>query len=195
MSDLYRVKTTFTASAGAPYLTTLIFEGDGTPSSAHAVAARGKVVAMWNSLVTSLHPSVTGSVDVTVDYLNEITGALITSFAVSPFTFTGTGTSEVLPPTVQGVCRHETGQIRNGRRVRGKTYIPGMQEIRNVGGFPDSTIIAAITTAFAQLYTPNTNPFFAVWHRPVNGAGGEAIVASGSNALSYWGSLRSRRDS
>lgn len=194
MGDVYRVRTVFTGVTGTPWLSTQFFETVDPPSLAEATAAQLKVRNFVNGYISAVSSTVSIAVQSTVDLLSETSGDLVDSFECGPFAGVGTLAGDPLPWAVQGSMRINTGVVRNGRRVRGKVFLPGATENVNTAGAPTATYIADVNSAGATLLAAPASPGLCVWRRPVNGAGGEAVTANGVDTLGYWAVLRSRRD-
>lgn len=163
MAGLFRVRTSWAGPGGSPWLTTLYYRIVASNNQAGADAARSKTINFLNQQITAVHTSVTLALDQTVDVLDEATGALTGSFTVAAFGGAGTATGDLLPLTTQGVLRINTSTILNGRRLRGKIFVPGYTEARNVAGAPDSVMIANTNTAAAQLLAGAADPSLAVF--------------------------------
>jgi hypothetical protein len=199
MSDGYRVRTVFTGVAGAPWLSTQFYESGGALTSGEADEARAAVAAFWNSIRVHINDLVTIRTEGVVDGLDEDSGELVESFVGSDVTVVGSAAGDPLPVATQGVLRLNTGVVINGRRVRGKIFVPGMVETQNTEGVPIASFLTALSTAGSFLFSASP-PSIAVYHRPVRPSptapptGGQFVTANSTTPLPYWGSVRSRRD-
>nr|CRY97397.1 hypothetical protein [uncultured prokaryote] len=88
---------------------------------------------------------------------------------------TGTG-GDPVPNVCQGLIRWNTGQVVNGRFLKGKTYVPGLAS----AAMMDGEVLPACQTAFAVGLDSQIGSGFGpvVWHRPKDGAGGEFRIAT-----------------
>jgi hypothetical protein len=86
--------------------------------------------------------------------------------------------------------RFETGVIVNGRRVRGRAFVPGLSEPMNTAaGNPLNTLVTLMISAGQGLITDPGNTLM-VWSRTHS----QAHEATAAGASSKWATLRSRRD-
>jgi hypothetical protein len=147
----------------------------------------------WVAIQSQISNAFTMTVDPEVRQLNEATGVLL---SVSPVTVTSrvmNGTGERLD-LLQGLLTWNTGDVVDGRVVKGRTFLPGPMETMNEpGGVPTTAYKTTINSAAAALQTALPNAL-VVWHRPVNEAGGsihEVILGAVNSSWSY---LQSRRN-
>lgn len=103
----------------------------------------------------------------------------------------GAGSGEPVADATQVLVRWNTNTIINGRFLRGRTFIPGLQTGLLVGGNLGSASIITVNAACVTLLTDNEG--FGVWHRPVGGAGGSFSYAIAGNVWSELAVLRQRR--
>lgn len=188
---MLRVRTTWTAPVGGPYLSTHYFSGLEDPTHAQTVATR--IGDFWTSVSDVLAEEAAWAVEATVDALDEATGTLTDSFAVTPANGAGLlSNGHFLPAAAQALVRWNTSQIVNGKRVRGRTFIPGIGENFNDDGMFTSAGIGIVLPA-AQLLTGNE---LVVWHRPtlLNPSGGVAVSVDSASVWNQFAVLTSRRD-
>jgi hypothetical protein len=155
-------------------------------------------VDTWlDAWVSTLPSTVSILVDPTVDVVNEATGDLEDFMTVAPDTARiGSGAGTYAGPA--GICVNwGTNGIRNGRRIRGRTF---MVPITSAAMQSDGTIATASLTA---LRAATTN-FLAIGPTGVHGVWSRPTVAEPSGG--QWSStqsftindkiavLRSRRD-
>lgn len=120
------------------------------------------------------------------------TGALSGAWA-EPTVYTGTGNlaQEPLPDASQALIRWSTDHIVGSRFLQGRTFVPCL----TTNGVDDGNVAAAtltsIQTAASALVAAGVQ--FAVWHRPVAGAGGEAWAVDVAAAQKEFAVLRRRR--
>jgi hypothetical protein len=184
--SIYRVRTEWTGLAGTPWLSTHYFDAaGGTPLQA-VTAER----AFWLALVPQITNQVTAQVQGVVDTLG-LSGTLEASDSVTPpSVVTGTGTGDCLPVASQGCIKWQTGAIIGGRRLVGKTFIPGMiAGTQTHQGNVQPATITAVGTACAALIS-DANSQLVVWSRASSGS---ATAVSGA-LLSRFSVLRTRRD-
>lgn len=182
---MLRVRTTFAGIPGTPYLSTMYFSGDDTQTGANnAVTAVG---AFWNTIDPSLISGLTWSTEPAVDVLTT-DGVLTGSFGTTPIASGGATAGVLAPVATQGLLRWSTNAFVSGRRIRGRTFIPGIPTAMVSGGAPTGSLVTNAATAAANLISATAN--FGVWSRK-NGSWTE--VTSGG-LWTQFAVLRSRRD-
>lgn len=187
MADLYEVHTTWTGVAGSPYYTTHrgLLTGPVTPSqfaTAWLAFLETMKGAMDDNLVAVVEPEVT--------IIDSTTGQLVGVTTIAGGTKSMTGSGDVLPPQTQALVQVATPNIVNGRRLRGRFFLPGMMEANNaVDGKPSAALTSAIGSALATFVTAVSGGW--VIYSPTNHV---YAVVSGAQAWNQWAVLRSRRD-
>lgn len=169
MSDFFRVVVKWTGFNGGPGFTNLFFQTSGATAVTlpDAQDAVNKVESWTSSISNHLPTSVTVQVDPTVVEMNEQNGMQIGFLATTgPAAHVGgdsTGYS-----AASGACFNwYTNGVRNGRRVRGRTFIVPLG-----GGKYDSqgtlstTTVNSFTTATNTLIAASSLSQLTVWSRP-----------------------------
>lgn len=164
-----QIRTVWTGGPSAPGLTVMNVQDTG---SANWGAAAAAVRAFFNSLSGGIPNEYSLQVDPLIESYSETTGALIGEVSLSPaatpavITCTNTGGYAA---GVGGRIDWTTSDIRNGRRVRGRTFIVPMAST-NFG--VNGEITGANTQAwagFAQTLLgalQNASAPLVVWSRP-----------------------------
>ena len=186
--SIYQVHVEWTGPS-SPLHTYFHFDVAFGSTPAQTAAAVNTFMA---SLDDNLNSAFAWAIDSEVRQLNEASGALQ---AVVPVTSTGAtcGSGGVYVDVLQGLLRWTTGEIVNGRQLRGRMFIPGIEEGRNnTSGRPESTFISAVNTAAAALIA-DANTELVVWHRPQGGTGGEIGAVLTAAMQNRWSYLSSRR--
>lgn len=180
---MLRVRTVFTGVAGAPYYSNLYFAANGLASDAHAA-----VVDLWagfdNIMVNSCSYTVQGEVAV----MDNQTGDIVDLESVAPATGQGASSQEMLPPANQVLVQWRTGQFVAGREIRGRTFIPAIDQFSNNGGQVLPTVISGIAPVIATYLLSSAVP--SVWSKK----NGVAIPIAGGTVWPQFAQLRSRRD-
>jgi hypothetical protein len=148
------------------------------------------------SIAPRLSSTISFVFDQTVLAIEATTGVLTGSFTAAPaLTVVGGSGSEPLPRQTQGLIRWGTASVINGRRVRGRLFVPGVQEGDNDGtGSPLAALVTALTTAGATVFIAGaTSSEACVWHRPTGGSGGASPDITAASGSPTWAVLRSRR--
>lgn len=165
-------------------------------STADATDCLARFRGIFNSFIANLPLSITFTFDQTVLAIEATTGVLTQAFTAAPaLSVTGTNAGDVLPRQTQGLLRWGTATVINGRRVKGRLFMPAPAEDKNAaGGVPESTYQSALTTAGATVFIAGaTSSEACIWHRPNSlGAGASPDITSAS-AAPVWAVLRSRR--
>lgn len=157
-------------------------------------AVEGELLGLplaWRGLMEArkagLAAPMTGRFESEVRVIDETTGALIGTEALTESyisTFTGT---DPLPDATQGLLRFRTGLIRNGRRVQGRAFIPGIVRLASVAG--NNGDAAAWTNDAAAL---PLSPL-VVWSRPGPAGAGVAAQVTSVDCWTEFAVLRRRR--
>lgn len=144
--------------------------------------------------VKSLCPSsVTWSIPNGGDLIDTATGALSGSWVDgSPGLVFGTGSGD-FPQGVGGRIRWLTNGIRNGRRVRGATYLVPFINTQFEGANGLKTAALNIMNSVSAGLVSTSAGKMVVWSPAVGGAGGQANVVISSDAPDKVSWLRSRR--
>lgn len=185
---MYRVRTTVTGVAGAPYYLTGYFDSTaGTPANARDA---------WHNFVTqngvpaNVPASTTWTTDGQIFGVDPANGNITNVFSVTPSSTTGTSIAARLAPSSQYLFRNRTGFYSGGREVRGHFNLPfPLVGDANADGTVKSTVVTSLNTrASALLALSNAN--YVVWSKK---AGLWAEVTA-MTAWEQYSVLRSRRD-
>jgi len=185
MVQISRFRTVFTGVAGAPWYNNLYFEG-GTPEG----AAYGEAVAtFWDECASQMDSEVSWVVEPTYTVIETDTGLIQDIGDWAGDTGVGSVAGEALPWACQGIINWRTNLYIAGRELRGKTFVPALQQNANNNGVLVGTAVADLLGAAENLIS-NSNSAFCVYSRTHLT---EAIVESAQVPLKI-GVLRSRRD-
>lgn len=189
---MLRVKTIFSYTTGAPWVSTMHFTNLAT--QADADFCNVAVGTFWTAVKAYLNSSVTYTTDAAVQDVSQSTGALQGLFGVTPQTGTGAVATEILPVVNQGLVSWRTGHFTNGREVRGRTFIPGLTEAAATLGVVTAATKTGIEAAATALIG-DVNTTLCIWHRGAPGAGAGQVQAVTASAMwTKFAVLRSRRD-
>lgn len=198
MAPISRVRVSLTGFPGAPGVCT--FYGLDGP------AMQTPLRVMFNSLISLLPQNVHADVALGGDVIDSSTGQLTgTWLGVAQPTINGGAAGGYAAPA-GGMLRWATSAIRDGHRVRGRTFIvPLSAAAFDNDGSLTSIAFTTLNDAAVTMVT-NASPSFVIWHRPFKGSpatatrparpaylGGSEIVTAGS-AADKAVVLRSRRD-
>jgi hypothetical protein len=203
MPEMIRVKVNWTGFVGGPGYTNLHFEPtvDAPITQAIVDAAVAKTQTFITSLRMCLPTTVTIGIDPAVVEIDEVTGNLETYWTAA-VAATQVGADPTVYSAASGaVINWYTNEVRNGRRVRGRTFLVPLG-----GGQYDAqgTIAAAKITDFQNMANALSNDATAarlvVWKRPTEDPDLGTLPDGGAyNVTSYSvpdmaAILRSRRD-
>jgi len=186
--SLLRVRTVISLPNGDFGLNTAYFSGETGPAATDAAAG---MRAFWVALAPGMFAASQAIVQPEVEVINAETGAIFDSHAVSVPLVQGTGTGPALPAVAQGLLRLITDDYKNGRRVRGRWFIPAALEAES-DATPATAFRTRLNTAIGVLIADNTHTL-SIWSRPTPETAGSQHIVSGGNAWTQWASLRSRR--
>lgn len=165
-------------------------------STADATDCLARFRTVWETFKARIHTSISINYDPLVLALEATTGVLTGTFnATDPATTIGTDTGDPLPYQTQGLLKWTTASVINGRRVRGRLFIPGPTEGSNTSaGVPMTTYTNDVVSGGGTLFNPGaTTSFAVVWHRPSGAGAGAAPAITAATASPTWSVLRSRR--
>jgi hypothetical protein len=201
---LARIRTVFLGVAGTPWYSNLYFFNDGGTSI--AASATGWVGTFWQTIDNNMVSGLTWATDPEVPTFNETTGKITKVDAVTPTTGAGSGIGEALPYQTQMLVRLITSAFVNGRRVRGRIFVPGLLEVDNAAAVPAASTRTLVNNATTTLITSSASTL-AVWSRPYSALDkdgnpipgktprlGSQHAVGTSQVWTQWSVLRSRRD-
>ena len=198
MAEILRVHSVLQYGGGSPGLTTFYFlPGTAGGVTADAVDVVGRVQDFWATVDQLLKTTFTAEVQGEVDVINAVDGTL-TGFldGGASTVIAGVSTAENLPIAAMMLLQHLTGDVHNGRRVRGRSFIGPVVESTNDNGGTSSGSRTTLLLGGTQLDTGATASVPVVWSRPNSPLGDPGFHSEVINrtAASYYSVLRSRRD-
>lgn len=197
------VRTMWDGTSGGPGLTqfALLGAAGGGWNPGGTQGAVSAVRTFWDSIKALLPDELRLTVSPVIDEYNELTGELTNSYVAGTTPTVVAGTSATSYAAGAGAkITWNTNQIRNGRRVRGSTFIVPLAAANyTITGTISTTAIASLNNSAGNMLTglgANSTPM-AVWSRPIVGpnarAGFNTEVATGTCG-SKTAILRGRRD-
>lgn len=197
MASFLRTRTTLTmGGSGAKCLSQYYWDATGASMAVLVTEAHARVRAFWAALANAIPSSSLLSFEPLADEIEESTGQILGQHAGTlPSVVTFTNANEPLPFQTQGLIRFDTGTYVAGRRLKGRMFVPGASEDRNVSGFPLTAYVTQMQTAANALGTTIVDPMAQrVWHRPgPSGVGGLTVPVMSRVASAQWHVLKSRR--
>lgn len=200
---MLKVKARWSGFTGSPGYSVFYFREwtDGTyqPTAAEATACAVKVRTLFDQLKTVLPPTVKVQVDSDVEIIEDTNGKLVdVRSATAQAVVTGTATNTAYSAASGAVLGWQTAGVRNGRRVRGRTFIvPLTAGAYDTDGTLLSTHHTTLTTAASNfVFDTADTPTFGVFQRPSapGATDGAWTFATGSRVPDTVAILRSRRD-
>lgn len=195
MSTIYKTTTLWTGFTGAPGYTNLYFTA-ATPGVAEANDCLGALENFWGELVGLLPADVQLNIQPDVPVIEDTTGEQTTIVSTGTPPQPLTGAIDAAYSAISGAfMRWSTGVIRNGRAVRGRSFlVPVSASIYSSTGTILPSQIVVGTTAGQDL-VDDTTCELVVYSRPsVKHPEGASSVVAGASLASTVTSLRTRRD-
>lgn len=204
MPQILRVKTRWSGFTGAPGYTVTHFRdfdggtaGSDSFSTAQAQEAAHKMQVFFTAIRSLLPSAVRIDVEPEVDVLEATSGKLVDSISVAPELQVSGAATQNYAAAVGSVINWRTNGIREGRRVRGRTFLVPLSAIAFA---PTGNLLTTAQTTIADaatvLRSSAGSPDLGVYARP-SAPGvedGAWFYASGSNVPTMGAVLRSRRD-
>lgn len=166
------------------------FDGEGFPVNDIGVALNSTFRALAGAFVNSWYFRPRTEYRVYDEFTGELQEINTAIFAQN---VAGSGGTDSVPDASQILVRHNTGIVLDGRRVRGRTFIPGANRAQIVGGnFGGASVF---DTEFARLAAVG----HGVWRKPVRNAAGQItrpgllVPVNGYSTWSEWAVQRRRR--
>jgi len=211
MASILRVKLNWTGFPGAPGLTVFHFRDfdGGGDFSTQAQAATSRV-ELFAGAIKDLLPS-TASLRCAsdVEEIEETTGELVNIHPVTAAngTISNASAAAVYSGPVGAVINWRTNGVRNGRRIRGRSFIvPITGDKFDASGTLATATITTLQNAANALVNPAGSPDLGVYARPTaikdaqgnptgeHNADGIWYVAAAANVPDLAAVMRSRRD-
>lgn len=146
----------------------------------------------WRAINVARSNQYQWAVSQQVDLIDELTGILIGS-ETFPVAQSGTGSASAQPcgDALQALIQWDTSSILNGRRFKGRTYVPGIvaSSVQNGNLLPGAR--DDLADAAQALCTAGQG--FGVWHRPKASGDGVFAVATLGTCWSEFAVQRRRR--
>lgn len=191
---IHRVTAIWSGFAGAPGYSNFFFTGDGSGGAADD--SRSRVTAFFNAVRSILPSDVTFTVQREVAVVDENNGMVQEFLQVGePGSGTSSGTGSGGYSAASGaVVTWNTAGVRNGRRVRGRTFVVPLVGIAyQSDGTLTTQALTALNAGADAIVGAGFDSGFGVWSRPRNGSG-LFFEATGHRIVDKVAVLRSRRD-
>jgi Zn-dependent protease len=196
--SIYRVRAAINGVQGLPGLFTAYYDASAGMSAGDALTVASRVRAAWDVFKTSLTPAITVQVSPVVDVLQETTGDLVGSFAITPPALvTGTAAGAGAPNEVAAGLVYDTGVILGSRRLRGRSFLSPLSHTAVAGTIPPAGTVTNVNAMGVALITATPPAAVAphvVWHRPKPGDPGQIFPTKSALCAAKFFVIRSRRD-
>lgn len=189
-----RITAAWSGFRGAPGYSNFYFAGGGADElllEQSGEAVRNFFQQFRDFLPSGLRITVRGNAEV----IDEANGQITSQVDFTPPAQVLGGTSGNYSAASGAVVNWNTNSYRNGRRVRGRTFlVPLTSSAYDSGGDLIQGAIDDINNGAAYLSSGSAPLPFVVWARPVNGSGGSAEPVVSHTVPDLGAILRSRRD-
>lgn len=187
MPLISEINTVWTGPGHSPKVNVMYFFGDTGQAGIRAF-----IGDFWTAISGNISNDVQWSVAREGKVLNDQTGDVVSWWNdASTVSGVGANNNEILPDSTQLLLQWFTGQVVNNRRLRGRTYVPGLGSNMLVDGNVQE---AYRTTVRGAQQTFLTDAPLMVWHRPVSGsASGQALPVIDGDVWKEWAVQRRRR--
>jgi hypothetical protein len=199
LAHLAKCTINWTGFIGAPGFTNLYFRNatPGIIDQAVVDNAVSKVEALVTNMQTRLPASVTVQTDATIEVIEDSDGKLqgfMNATVAAAKVGTGTGNYSAASGAV---FNWYTGTVRNGRRIRGRSFfVPLAGSALGTDGTIDTTQLAAMRSFVPSVHAASGASRLVVWGRPsgigaTDGVSAEVITSTVPDKVAV---LTSRRD-
>lgn len=182
MANMLKVTAKWAGFPGAPGYSNFYFgdfSGGNTLGQAEAQGAVNRVNGFFGAIADRLPPSVNVTVQPEIQLHDAATGELLNAFNVPvPTAIPGTSATPMYSGPTGIVVTWRTQTVRNGRRVRGRTFLV---PISSAAYESDGTLVAAyrddVAVAAAALADASGTPDLGVWARPSAKGASDGLLA------------------
>lgn len=186
MPLLREIITSWTGPGHSPKLSIMYFDAE-VPLEPQREAIRQFVFGI-RGMLAGYSASVARVGDVIDDATGELVGEWSSTVDAS---VSGTGVTPSVADASQALVRWRTSAIVNGRRLRGRTFIPGISSQYLSAGNLSGSGVTTITGAASAFVTSAVG--FRVWHRPSGGSGGQSADVTSASVWEEFATQRRRR--
>jgi hypothetical protein len=187
MAEVWRYRVELAGLAGGPGLMTFHFGPTiGTSDPQDCVDAVAAFIAAIDVFVTT---AITFNGGNEMEVIEMTTDQQTGTVAVTGFTQAGDDSATALPPATQLLVRWTTDAFLSGRRVQGKTFLPGFCEDSNeTAGTPQAAVVSAVEAAARTLADAGVG--LVVYSR----TNGQSAAVEDASVWTKWAILAGRRD-
>lgn len=200
MVEIARIKVNWTGIPSGPGYTNFYFRDFGVSGDIDQGIVDGAITktdTFLNAWTSSINNTISFVVDSAVEILEDTTGALQRFMSGTP-TATRVGTQTANYSAGVGACvSWSTNTVRNGRRIRGRTFmVPLGNNSYATDGTLDATKLAAFRAAAETFRSQTGAGDLGIWARPTGpgATDGVWVPVTASNITDKVAFLSSRRD-
>lgn len=187
---MLRTRVVWTGVAGTPYYSTFYWAGAGPTAADNAQDATILWAQNWETICID---ALSAQVESEVLEINELTGVQVALYDVPGSTTEMLNVGQPLPFQVQALTFLGTTDFKNGRRVRGRSFLPGLPEDIQTSGVGPTEVFRETIQGVYSGVLGGAAAVHVVWSRPVDGAGGSIHPVSSYQTSPIWSTLRTRR--
>jgi hypothetical protein len=192
---LIRLRAVWTGFNGAPGYNIFHFDTGSMGAAEGAQQAADKVSAFFTAIRANFNQIVNIRPESSAEVIDEPTGQITDIVSLTPAAAEAGAATAGFSGVSGAVVHWTTDGFKNGRRVRGKSFLVPLASTAYEGnGTLTSGAITGITTAANNLIANDFDTVLCVYSRPVNGAGGAKFDVTGTRVPDKAAILRSRRD-
>jgi len=202
---MLRVHVDWAGESGSPYVSTHYFEAEANIDQSSADSVAGVVHDFWADVAAVMSNQLTGTVRTEVDLVNPEDGRVAAVYSVAKPPIVGALNGYQLSHNVQGLIQWRTNSFVGARRVKGRTFVPGVcQQHSGPNGDPTQPYIDALANAANTHRIVVQNLPLVVWSRPIPPPtppatkplprSGSMAPVTGAAAWHKFAALRTRRD-
>lgn len=192
---VYRVKLRWTGFTGAPGYTNLHFDAPTDHTQAGAQSAYTAASGFATEIASALPSAVSVTTEGGVEVIEQTTNQLITVYSATTVPAAKGIQTAGYASSTGAVITWETGEVKNGRRVRGRTFIvPLSSAYYETDGTLSAGVITDLQNAASALSGGGFN--FGILSRPSlpGAADGSFHTVSSGRIADKAAILTSRRD-
>lgn len=187
MATLREIITEWTTPKGGTGFSIMYFDAAGGVPSAQ----RSSLQDLWTDCAFQLADTTEWTIATTGKQIDSATGTL-TGFWSETTSHEGVGSGGVqMADATQLLLQWVTTNIVAGRRVRGRTYLPGVGWGTSSAGEPLPAVVVSLTSAAEAFVTRGQG--FGVWSRPAPGRAGSFSEPVNGAAWTEYAVQRRRR--
>lgn len=161
MVNLREIRTEWKGPQAQLMYSVMYFEAPSVAVAAQRTALKG----FWDAVKAQLSNQYTFTIEPTGRIIDDASGTLVGSWSeTTPLNGAGSIATQPVPDATQMLFRWGTGEVVNGRFLKGRTFVPGLSRDALVNGNLNGTAVTAMTGAANSFAAAGTG--FVVWQRP-----------------------------